>query len=217
MKNISIFFVVLSAFTFSCILNEVAFVKVAEQPEALDDEAEVEAKRDTFENLKGFLSDIIWFFKDEDHPAMRKRHKEFFEWLEKNDSDSSKRSALGKGMDRMYSIIKREAATSKEVYDIIKRGKDSDIFKQAKIESPLDIKGDEQVDALVKYVLTPEGTEEGNPESINRFFVQVAGSVFMDEMEGGSNQIFENIKEAFTYEDKGERFTDFIDEIEKRS
>ncbi|AYE36811.1 hypothetical protein DB313_04750 (plasmid) [Borrelia turcica IST7] len=234
MKYIGILFACLIIFTFSCTLYEdignidaVADL-LADQQEAastglkdastgLKDTStglsKLDKKEKKVSSLKETLENSSNVLYESSSPT-KTRQEEFFKWLEENDSDYSKRKQLEESMDKVFSLIKDSASSSTEIKEIIAKGQSDAGIIKAGIKTADDIKTDEQVDALVKFV-TGTGDDldlESGSSSIKAFFGTLA-EVFDDDLNDvmtdkkgqkrGHDKVFEDLKKVFSEDSDG--------------
>nr|WKT13961.1 Mlp family lipoprotein [Borrelia sp. BU AG58] len=210
MRYVGILFASLSIILFGCRL----YLVKDDCADGLDAGERTARKRaaERVVSLKDSLKDTLEFLYGDGGGAPQARQKEFFEWLENNDPDHSKRKELADSMGKVYGLIKENAKTSKEIKEIIdKANSDNDEgMKRAGIKSPDDLKTDAQVDALVKYVVgTDEEWELNSGSSAIKAFFEELGGVFDDSLAGSSRgngdnksrtneEVFEDFKKLFS-------------------
>ncbi|UGQ17979.1 hypothetical protein [Borrelia sp. RT1S] len=210
MMRIGILFVSLSVVVFGCRLYIIS--DDSDTPEARERVARQKADKNVV-SLEKSLDDVLGVLYA-GNGATSAKQKAFFEWLKDNDSDYSKRKEIADAMEKVYGLIKGNAGASKEIEGIIEKGQNDEGMKRAGLKSPSDLKSDEQVDALVKYV---GGTDDewtlpnGDSSSIKTFFGEL-GAVFDDDLasaakdrgeekERSNEEVFEDLKKVFSDED----------------
>ncbi|UGQ16798.1 hypothetical protein [Borrelia sp. RT5S] len=161
--------------------------------------ASLSSERKRFEGFKGFLggAGAVKVNLDRKNAADIKRYEErrraFFEWLEKNDQDDSKRKSLVDSMKRGYNLVKegtQKQPLSHEFENLIGwiqgsddgKGAGKKILEDAGITTISDVKSEEQVDALVKAVLASSSCD-GTALSL---FFQRLNDVFDGKQEDNS-------------------------------
>ncbi|AYE36810.1 hypothetical protein DB313_04745 (plasmid) [Borrelia turcica IST7] len=159
-----------------------------------------------FEHLKGSLGDAIKVNGkgEEKRKENEERQKEFFDWLDKNDPDLSKRKELAELMKKVYGLLKEHAQNSEQIKSFVEGTPKDENVKKIGVTSARDIKTDEQVEALIKAVL---GHSEESGTNLSLFF-QKLGDAFGTE-DGESQKSNEKILEEL------KRVCESSDEIKK--
>ncbi|UGQ17980.1 hypothetical protein [Borrelia sp. RT1S] len=190
--------------------------------------ASLSSERKRFEGFKGFLGGavVVKVNLDRKNAADIKRHEErqkaFFDWLEKNDPDYSKRKSLVDSMKRVYILVKegtQKQPLSHEFSNLIGWIKGSDdgngagkkILEDAGITTIGDVKSDEQVDALVKAVLASSSCD-GTALSV---FFQKLNDVFNGDQKDGS-KVLEKLQELLSTDRSDGPFERLKERLERK-
>ncbi|WKC58688.1 Mlp family lipoprotein [Borrelia sp. P9F1] len=215
--RIGVLFASLGLVVFGCRLYVIGD-DCADTPEARERVARQAADKKVV-SLEESLDDVLGSLY-EDNPTVSAKQKAFFGWLKDNDPDYSKRKELAEAVGKVYDFIKEKAGTSEEIRQIIEKGKDDEGMKRAGLGKPGDLKTDEQVGALVKYVMEQQDDLdlEVGSSNIKSFFDEL-GAVFDDDLaaaakgkdkvekkDRSNEEVFEDLKKFLTDESEDGQF-----------
>ncbi|UGQ16799.1 hypothetical protein [Borrelia sp. RT5S] len=215
MMRIGILFVSLSIVVFGCRLYIIS--DDSDTPEARERVARQKADKKVV-SLEKSLDDVLGVLYEGGGAASAKQ-KAFFEWLKDNDPDYSKRKEIADAMEKVYDLIKEKAETSQEIKEIIEQGQGDEGMKKAGLRTSSDLKSDEQVGALVGYVMRAGDALdlESGGSAIKTFFEEL-GAVFDDSLADGATkgkgekkerdneEVFKGLIKLLTDETDGEEF-----------